>query len=286
MRINVPVLTTFVVAHALAAVAWFCFSWSAFIMTIVMVVATTILGIGLGYHRLMSHAAFRCPPWLAKILVTIGALSVQGEPDYWAGFHRVHHSKVDGPEDQSSPYLTKGVVRQFLYSHIGWMFIGDDFKPYKTHAPQRVREGRYFALLNRRWFYLVMQVIQAALFTLLGLAIGGWRGAASMFLWAFAFRIVFVWHCTWLVNSATHMWGSRPYEDQLPKDTLDRSGNLWWVALLTGGEGWHHNHHIKPRAANFGNTRWSFDPGWWIIWTLSKFGLAWDLQTREYLSKE
>ena len=81
-------------------------------------------------------------------------------------------------------------------------------------------------------------------------------------------RTVLGLHVTWLVNSATHMWGSRRY------DTRDDSRNNWWVALLTGGEGWHNNHHAHPVSARHGLAWYEFDPNYYAIWLLEKLGLA------------
>ena len=95
----------------------------------------------------------------------------------------------------------------------------------------------------------------------------GW----SLVFWGMFFRLVFVLHCTWLVNSASHMWGYRNYE------TTDESRNNWWVALLTYGEGWHNNHHAYPRMANHGHRWWEIDLTFRTIRIMQKLGLAWDV---------
>ena len=76
-------------------------------------------------------------------------------------------------------------------------------------------------------------------------------------------------HATWFVNSATHIWGYRNYE------TTDDSRNLWWVALLTNGEGWHNNHHKYQRMAKNGHKWWELDVTYGVILVLEKLGLAW-----------
>ena len=91
-------------------------------------------------------------------------------------------------------------------------------------------------------------------------------------LWGTFFRVTFGLHSTWFVNSATHMWGSRRFA------TRDDSRNLWWVAVLTGGEGWHNNHHAHPQSARHGLAWYEFDLNWYGISALRMFGLAWDVK--------
>jgi stearoyl-CoA desaturase (delta-9 desaturase) len=87
-----------------------------------------------------------------------------------------------------------------------------------------------------------------------------------------AVRTVVVFHATWFVNSASHTWGYQNYTE-----TNDDSTNLWWVALLSFGEGWHNNHHRHPRSAAHGLRRFELDPTWWTIQGLARLGLAYDI---------
>ena len=96
------------------------------------------------------------------------------------------------------------------------------------------------------------------------LAYGGW----AMMICCVFLRVTIGLHATWLVNSATHMWGSRRFV------TTDDSTNNWWVALLSFGEGWHNNHHAHPRAARHGLTWYEIDVNWYGIRTLQLLGLA------------
>jgi fatty-acid desaturase len=91
-------------------------------------------------------------------------------------------------------------------------------------------------------------------------------------LWGIFFRTVLGFHSTWLVNSATHMWGSRRFP------TGDTSRNSFWVALLTFGEGWHNNHHARPQSSRHGLAWYEFDFNWYTIVALRVFGLAWDVK--------
>jgi stearoyl-CoA desaturase (delta-9 desaturase) len=118
---------------------------------------------------------------------------------------------------------------------------------------------------------LCVVLVAAALF-----AIGGWQ----FVLWGIFLRIVFSWHATWLVNSAAHVWGSRRFA------TRDDSRNLWWVALVAFGEGWHNNHHTYPRSAKHGLTWKEIDLNWMQIWTLEKLGLAKNIRLTEFKPAE
>ncbi len=89
-----------------------------------------------------------------------------------------------------------------------------------------------------------------------------------MLFWGVFLRVTLNLHATWLVNSATHLWGGRRFE------TKDDSRNTWWVALLTWGEGWHNNHHAHPSAAKHGLAWYEVDVNWWGIRTLKLLGLA------------
>jgi stearoyl-CoA desaturase (delta-9 desaturase) len=93
-------------------------------------------------------------------------------------------------------------------------------------------------------------------------------GGLPMMLWGIAVRVVVGLHATWLVNSATHMWGRRRFA------TRDDSRNNWWVALMTFGEGWHNNHHAHPTSARHGLAWYEFDPTWLTIRVLRRLGVA------------
>jgi stearoyl-CoA desaturase (delta-9 desaturase) len=120
-------------------------------------------------------------------------------------------------------------------------------------------------------FFLPINLGVIALLFGLGYLLGGLQTAISMAVWGGFFRIAWVWHITWFVNSATHVWGYRNYE------TRDDSRNIWWVALLSFGEGWHNNHHANPSAARAGHRWWEFDLTYGIIKTMQWTGLAWKI---------
>jgi len=98
--------------------------------------------------------------------------------------------------------------------------------------------------------------------------VGGW----PFVVYGVFLRLVVVYHCTWLINSACHRWGYRTFA------TPDDSRNLWWVALLTWGEGWHNNHHANPTSARHGLRWWEVDLTFLAIRLLEGLGLAWDVE--------
>ena len=246
----------FAAIHGLALLAPWFFSWSALGVAIALHWLCGSIGICLGYHRLLTHRSFKVPRWLEYIIATIGTLALQGGPIFWVAGHRQHHAFTEHVE--KDPYSAK---KGFLWSHIVWMFYLKpetfDSKVYSKHAPDLARDP-YYRFLNQ--YFLLMQVPLA----LILYAIGGW----SFVIYGVFVRAVLLWHCTWLINSANHMFGYRNFESD------DNSRNLWWVALLTYGEGWHNNHHAFPKMAKAGLTKWEIDPTWWAIKGLKSLGLA------------
>ena len=241
--------------HACAIMAFFFFTWSALAVAAALWVVTLCLGIGVGYHRLLTHRGYKVPKALEYLLAVCGTLSLQGSPLYWVVNHRIHHQLADRHGDPHTP-RDGG-----WWSHAGWVLQGNglDGKTalFTKYAPDVMKDAFLMRLSKYHWVPLV------ALAALL-LAIGG----LPWLFWGVFFRVTFGLHATWLVNSATHMWGSRRFA------TRDDSRNLWWVALLTGGEGWHNNHHAYPVSARHGLAWYEVDINYYFIWLLGKLGLA------------
>ncbi len=219
---------------------------------------TACLGVTLGYHRLLSHRAFIVPLWLERFFATCGALSCQHGPIDWVGLHRHHHSFSDTEVDHHNS------KRGFWWSHMGWMF--EDVEALKA-VPKLSRDlikDPYYRFLNK--YFLFLQIPIGLTLFAMGekLGVGGW----SMVLWGIPLRLVVVYHITWLVNSATHCWGSIAF------DSGDESRNNAWVAALTFGEGWHNNHHAFPNSAKQGLFKGQIDLTWEHIKLLARFGFA------------
>ena len=241
--------------HVGAVAAFFMFSWKALAVAIVLWWITASLGVGMGFHRLLTHRGYKTPKVVEYFLTVCGALALEGGHIQWVVTHRLHHAHTDVPGDPHTP-RDGG-----WWSHIGWMLAGraqaHDSSVVAHYAPDLVKD-RFHVWLNRLyWVPLVLLGLTLLVF-------GGW----PYLMWAIFFRVTFNLHATWLVNSATHMWGKRRFA------TRDDSRNNWWVALLTFGEGWHNNHHAYPTAARHGLAWYEIDINWWGIRVMQFLRLA------------
>jgi stearoyl-CoA desaturase (delta-9 desaturase) len=213
----------------------------------------------MGYHRLHTHRGFKTPRLFEYFLAVCGTLTLEGGPIFWVAIHRQHHQHSDQPLDPHSPRVSP------FWSHLGWILFGE------AHHNDTALMSRYAPDLAKDRFYRWLTTYHWVPLTVLGfglLAVGGW----PLVNWALFLRVVVGLHATWLVNSATHLWGRRRFS------TRDDSKNSWWVALLTFGEGWHNNHHAHPVSARHGLAWYEFDPTWLELKVLRAIGLVWDVQ--------
>jgi len=255
------VLGWIAIMHVGALAAPFFFSWSAIGVALLLHWATGSLGITLGYHRYLSHKSLKLRAPAKFLTLLCGSLSGEGSPLVWAATHRLHHQKSDQEGDPHSP------LDGPWWSHIWWLFAA------RTPAQRDMLFARFAPDLTRDKMIMFFERTYVHTLILSGIvlyALGGW----SWVLWGLCFRMVAMYHSTWFVNSATHLWGYRTYE------TRDESRNLWWVALLSYGEGWHNNHHAHPHTARAGHKWWELDPTFWAIRTLQVCGLAYDVDDR------
>ena len=254
-QINWITATFMILFHIGAVVALFFFTWKALFLAMFLWWVSGSLGIGMGYHRLLTHRGYKTPKWVEYFLTVCATLALEGGPIFWVATHRIHHQKSDMPGDPHSPHDGG------WWAHVGWILMGEakhnNTRLMSKYAPDLAKHPFYVWLNNYHW---VPQVLLAGLL----FAIGG----LSMVLWGVCLRVVIGLHATWLVNSATHMWGSRRF------DTRDDSRNSWWVALITFGEGWHNNHHAHPTSARHGLAWYEFDMSWIQIQILRFFGVA------------
>lgn len=264
--------------HALALLALVpsFFSWTGIVLCILGHYVFGVLGINLGYHRLLTHRGFRCPKWLERAFVLLGVCTLQQAPGYWVGVHRRHHQFADAEPDPHSPQVS------FWWAHMGWVFVeqpGEERDALAVRYAQDVLRDPLYSWLERHGWHLVVWISWPLFF------LGGFAGAimagqtaaeaarfgASVLIWGVFVRTVIDWHLTWLVNSVTHRWGYRSYP------TADDSRNNFLIALVTSGEGFHNNHHADPRSARHGHRWWELDVAWLIIRALVAVGLATDV---------
>lgn len=231
----------------------------------------TAVGVTVGYHRLLTHRAFRTYPWLERTFAVMGSLSVQGSVLDWVADHRKHHAHTDEEGDPHSPHVGHGSgLHGLWHAHVGWLVETQGQSDWKKYAPELYEDPKMRAI-GRRFPMLVG--LSLLLPTVAGCALHGWtlEGAIRGYLWGGLVRIFLVHHVTWSVNSVCHFFGSRRFEVE------DRSTNVAWLALPSLGESWHHNHHAFPRSAEHGLRWWEVDPSALIIRGLEKTGLAWDV---------
>jgi stearoyl-CoA desaturase (delta-9 desaturase) len=257
--------------HIGALAALFFFSWPRLVVMLVLYVVAINVGIGMCYHRLLTHRGYQVPKWLEYIMATCATLALEGGPIFWVATHRVHHQLSDQDGDPHSP-RDGG-----WWAHTGWLLWGNALHAQtellNRYVPDLSRSRFLVWLSKYHWIPLVASGV--ALFGL-GWIWGGWSNAVGMLLWGAFLRVTLGLHSTWLVNSATHLWGSRRFE------TRDGSRNNWWVALVSGGEGWHNNHHAHPVSARHGLRWYEIDPNFYGIWLLSKVGLARKIKLATY----
>ena len=255
-RHNWIFLTVFFSVHAAAITAIALYrSWSALAVAAVGHAFFGWVGIGLCYHRLLTHKGFKVKPWFERVLVTIGALNVQGGPITWVATHLQHHAKSDKPGDPHSPR-----DGGFWWSHVGWMLKGGQ-RQYGFRAEKRLADIRYYRFLEAG--QLLFQLPLAVLLF--------WMGGLPFVMYGIFVRLVASWHITFCINSVCHLWGSRRFE------TKDDSRNNALVNLFAGGEGLHNNHHDSPSTAITAVRWWDFDATGWLIRGLEKVGLATDV---------
>jgi stearoyl-CoA desaturase (delta-9 desaturase) len=241
--------------HIGAVWALFQFTWSGLAVFLVTYYISLALGIGMSYHRLLTHRSYKTSKAMEYFLTVCGTLALEGGPLFWVAVHRQHHQHSDTDEDPHTP------GHGGFWAHMGWIMFGDamhnNTKLTAKYAPDLAKDPFYVWLSEYHWVPL----------TTLGvilLAAGGWNWV----LWGIFLRTTVGLHATWLVNSATHMWGSRRFH------TKDDSRNSWWVAAVTFGEGWHNNHHAYPASAAHGLAWYEIDITYLHIRALQLLGLA------------
>jgi fatty-acid desaturase len=265
-KMNWPTIVALAFFHLGAVAALFMFNWRAALVAVFLYWLTIGLGISMGYHRLLTHRSYRVPLALEYFFALCGSLSLQGGPIFWVATHRIHHQNSDLPGDPHTPR------EGGWWAQIGWMIFGD------TNHNATWKLAKYAPDLAKHRFYIWLNSYDWVPITVLGLvllAVGG----LPMMLWGVCLRVVVGLHATSLVNSVTHLWGSRRFA------TRDDSRNSWWVAILTFGEGWHNNHHAHPRSARHGLAWYEFDPSWLQIRMLKWLGVAKSIQVAKVTSR-
>jgi stearoyl-CoA desaturase (Delta-9 desaturase) len=238
----------------------------------------TGLGITIGYHRLFTHRAFETSAPVRVAFGILGSMAVEGSVITWVADHRKHHAFPDQEGDPHSPHVDRrpgviGALHGLWHAHLGWMLGGDGHGRASAHryAPDLVRD-RPIRWVNRT--FLLWVGVTLLLPFLAGLALTGTLlGGLTALLWGGFVRIFLLHHVTWSINSVCHFFGARRFS------TEDESRNVFWLALPSLGEAWHHNHHAFPTSAFHGMRPLEklTDPAGLVIATLEKLGVVWNV---------
>ena len=268
------VVIPFLAVIAAAFLAWghALHAWDLVIFAVCY--AVTGLGITVGYHRLLTHRAFETYRPLRYALAIMGSAAVEGPVLDWVADHRKHHTFPDQEGDPHSPHVGRsggflGMMSGLWYAHVGWLWETNGQAEKRRYCPDLLEDPN-MRKIHRRFPVIVLA-------TLLVPFLAGWAWGGSLvtgleaLVWAGLVRIFLIHHVTWSINSICHFYGRRRF------DTDDQSTNVAWLALPSLGEAWHHNHHAFPRSAFHGLRWYELDPSGWLILTMQRLGLAWDV---------
>jgi stearoyl-CoA desaturase (delta-9 desaturase) len=267
------VVLPFVGVVVAVALLWGTFvHWESIALLAVMYLLT-IMGVTLGFHRLLTHRSFDTHKWLQYVIAAFGSMAVEGPVMNWVADHRKHHAHTDREGDPHSPHGHgdgfRGAISGLWHAHMGWLFERSGTAEHTRYA-RDLYEDAGFRFVHRTfglWVLVGVAVPFAVGYALFG-TLGGALEAA---LWAGPVRIFLGHHVTWSINSVCHFFGRRRFVVD------DQSTNVFWLAPLSLGEAWHHNHHTFPRSAFHGLKAWEIDPTGYVIRGMRAVGLAWNV---------
>ncbi len=262
--VNTIFLTTTPIFAVVLSIIYFRghgFEWKQILLAIIFYYITG-LSITAGYHRLISHRAYKAGSLVKFICLVFGAAAFQNSALKWSTDHRIHHRHVDHERD---PYnINKG----FFYAHIGWIFFKETTPNSEVNYPKDLLNDKLVMWQHRNYLWIAIAV-GFVLPTVVGYFLGSALGGLAL---AGIARVVFVHHCTFFINSLCHIVGTRPYSD------TNTARDSFIMALFSYGEGYHNYHHYFPSDYRNGIRWYHFDPTKWLIKTLSFMGLTNDLK--------
>jgi stearoyl-CoA desaturase (delta-9 desaturase) len=235
----------------------------------------TCLGVTLGYHRMFTHRALESSRAFRALIAVVGSMAVEGPVIRWVADHRKHHAFTDQEGDPHSPHLAGpgfwGALKGLWHAHIGWLFETVGTADRQRFAPDLVNDPalRVIDLLFPVWIALSLAIP----FSVGWIVGGGLDAALWALLWGGLVRVFLLHHVTWSINSICHFFGRKRF------DIEDESRNVFWLAPLSMGEAWHHNHHAFPTSAFHGLRWWErlADPTGLVIVALEKVGIVWNV---------
>jgi len=245
----------FLACHAVPLAAVWTGVTAASVVLFGALYAARVFFITAGYHRYFAHRAYRMGRVPQFLMALGGTAAAQKGPLWWAGRHRDHHRYADTDRDPHTP------LKGFWWAHVGWVLSGD----YSRSDHEKIRDFARFPELRflDRHDWIGPWGLAIASFV-----VAGWPGLVVGFFGS----TVLLWHATFSVNSLAHLVGRRRYV------TPDTSRNLWPLAILTFGEGWHNNHHHYPASARQGFTWWQLDLTYLLLRVLASVRAVRDLR--------
>ncbi|MEC7840327.1 MAG: fatty acid desaturase [Chlamydiota bacterium] len=230
------------------------------ILTMILLLCCGGLSITAGYHRLFSHKCYKTSPIIECIALFFGSTTFQGSALRWSFDHRKHHAFVDTDKD---PYSIK---KGFWYAHFLWLLEKQEAINPKV-VPDLMKNKRI--MFQNKYDVTCMVGSNIILYFIVAWISGDYMGAFFITTWT---RLFLQHHSTWFINSLAHTWGDKPFCQE------HSAVNNFIISFLTFGEGYHNYHHTFANDYRNGVRWYQFDPTKWIIWGLSKVGLAWGLR--------
>ncbi len=240
-------------------------SWSLLVISGVLLYMTG-LSITAGYHRFYAHRSFRTNRAVETVMLFLGSMATQGSALRWAYEHRLHHAYTDTDKDPHS------IKRGFWYAHFLWLF--EKPGPIQPSVVSDLKRNP-LVMFQDRHLLACITITNVAVVAAVGWLVGDMWGA---FVFAGLARMFLLHHFTWFINSLAHTWGARYFCQELT--AVDN----YILSFLTFGEGYHNYHHAYANDYRNGVRWYHFDPTKWLIWTLSKLGLATDLRRTDPLT--
>ena len=229
------------------------------------------ISVGIGLHRLWSHDAYKTNKYVEFVLAVLSAGTLQGPALSWASNHFNHHTYTDTEKDPHTPQKYKSRFMGFLWSHMGWMLVGEgSYKSINRVTMMKLGKNKIL-----RWQLKYYWQIAIAMNTIVPAFIGFVFGGNALAVYA---GFVFIGlgralqqQATFFVNSLCHFIGTQKYTNGTSRDT-------WWLAFMLLGENWHNFHHAFPSDYRNGTKWYQADVNKWLIYLMSKCGLAWGLK--------
>ncbi|MBM9505012.1 acyl-CoA desaturase [Actinacidiphila acididurans] len=230
-------------------------------------------GITIGFHRYFTHGSFKAKRPLRIALAVAGSLAVEGPVVRWVADHRRHHKFSDAEGDPHSPWrygeTLPALMKGLWWAHMGWLF-DEEQTPQQKYAPDLIKDPAIRRISRDFWLWTLISLLLPPLIG--GLATMSWYGAFTAFFWGSLVRVALLHHVTWSINSICHAVGKRPFRSR------DRSGNVWWLAVLSCGESWHNLHHADPTSARHGVMRGQIDSSARVIRWFEQAGWVYDVR--------